>query len=80
MLFMLKRLLSLALLNKIIIMKILSHKMFEFYTTYKIQYKNNVYTCNFNGGLPKLEGINLTESLRIELNDIIEDYFLNKIM
>ena len=58
-------------------MKILSHKLYDFYTEYKISYKNKIYNCNHNGGLPKLDGINLSESLRCELADIIEDYFLN---
>ena len=59
--------------------KILSHKSFAFYTNYKIQYNNNIYQCNFNGGLPKLENKRLNESLRCELSDVIEDYFLTKI-
>ena len=59
--------------------KILSHKMYDFYTNYKIEYKNNIYECNFNGGLPKLDGKRLNESLKFELSDLIEDYFLTKI-
>ena len=51
--------------------------MYDFYTSYKIQYKNTIYECNYNGGLPRLNGINLTESLRVDLHNMIEDYFLN---
>ena len=58
-------------------MKILSHKMYDFYTSYKIQYKNTIYECNYNGGLPRLNGIKLTEASRVDLYNMIEDYFLN---
>ena len=59
--------------------KILSHKLFDFYTHYKIKYKNVVYNCNFNGGYPRLEGVRLSESNAYELSEVIEDYFLNVI-
>jgi hypothetical protein len=51
-------------------------KLFEFYTKYIIEYKGVDYTCNFNGGLPKLEGNILNEKLRYELGEVIEDYFI----
>tara|TARA_R100000654_G_scaffold21267_2_gene42882 strand:+ start:178 stop:360 length:183 start_codon:yes stop_codon:yes gene_type:complete len=59
-------------------MKIINSKMYEFYTEYKVQYKGKNYMCNYNGGLPKLNGINLSEKLRCELSDIIEDNFLKQ--
>ena len=59
--------------------KIISYLQFPFNTIYKIEYKGKNYKCNFNGGLPKLEGITLNESLRSDLADIIEYYFLNTI-
>jgi hypothetical protein len=60
-------------------MKILSSKMYEFYTEYKVKYNNKLYTCNYNGGLPKLNEMRLSEKFRFELSEIIEDYFLNNI-
>ena len=67
--------------------KILSHKLFDFYTHYKIEYKDVVYNCNFNGGYPQLGNtlggsyyaITLTESDSYDLSEVIEDYFLNVI-
>ena len=60
--------------------KILSSKQYTFYTNYKIQFNSIVYECNYNGGLPKLEGKRLSESLRVELSDTIEEHFLNNII
>lgn len=60
-------------------MKILSHKMYDFYTNYKVEYKGTVYDCNYNGGLPKLNGIKLKESLRVDLANVIEDFFLSSL-
>jgi len=60
-------------------MKILSSKMYEFYTEYKVKYNNKLYTCNYNGGLPKLNGIKLKESLRVDLANVIEDFFLSSL-
>ncbi len=57
--------------------KILSHKMYDFYTYYKIKYNNKIYECNYNGGLPKLKNKRLNENQRTQLSDIIEDYFLS---
>ena len=53
--------------------------MYEFYTEYKVKYKGKNYICNYNGGLPKLNGINLSEKLRCELSDIIENYFIDSL-
>jgi len=73
--------------NKMNKFKILSHKLFDFYTHYKIEYKNVVYNCNFNGGYPKLGNtiggsyysITLTESDSYDLSEVIENYFSNVI-
>lgn len=60
-------------------MKILSYKMHEFYTSYKIEYNGKKYLCNYNGGLPKLNGIKLDECTRVYLSDLIEEHFLSNI-
>ena len=60
--------------------KILSSKQYMFYTNYNIQFNGIVYECNYNGGLPKLEDKRLSESLRVELFDTIEEHFLNNII
>ena len=60
-------------------MEITNSKMYEFYTEYKVQYKGKNYICNYNGGLPRLQGINLSEKLRCKLSDIIEEYFFNNL-
>ena len=60
-------------------MEIINSKMYEFYTEYKVQYKDKNYMCNYNGGLPKLQGISLSEKIRSELKDIIEDYFFENL-
>ncbi len=67
--------------------KILSHKLSDFYTHYKIEYKSVLYNCNYNGGVPRLGNtlggsyyaISLTESDSYDLSEVIEDYFLNVI-
>ena len=59
--------------------KIINHIQHEFYTSYSIIYKGKTYTCNYNGGIPKLDGIRLSERLYCELSDIIEEYFLDVI-
>lgn len=56
--------------------KILGSKKFDFYTNYKIYFCGNVYECNYNGGLPKLEGKRLSEADAVELSNILEEYFL----
>lgn len=56
-----------------------SYTKHEFYTCYKINFKGKTYVCNYNGGLPKLEGVRLSERLRCQLDDIIENFFLNVI-
>jgi len=60
-------------------MEIINSKMYEFYTEYKVQYNGKNYICNYNGGLPKLQGISLSEKLRSELKDILEDYFFENL-
>ena len=59
--------------------KIIKSQQFNFSTDYLVEYKQKQYWCFHNGGLPKLENVRLTEKLRCELSDIIEDYFLNNL-
>ena len=58
---------------------ILKSKQFDFYTNYKVSYNGKEYNCDFNGGLPKLDGIRLSEAKSVELSDVIEDYFLSNL-
>jgi len=62
--------------NKMTNFKIIKSQQFEFSTDYLVEYKKKQYWCFFNGGLAKLHGLRLSESLRCELSDTIEDYFL----
>lgn len=60
-------------------MKILKQLSQDSYsTTYLVKYKGEQFVCKHNGGLPKLEGKRLSESLRCQLSDLIENYFLQK--
>ena len=59
--------------------EIVSSKMYDFYTKYIIKHNNKLYICNYNGGLPKLQGKTLTESQSYYLSETIEDYFLSYI-
>ena len=59
--------------------QILKSKQFAYYTKYTIAYNGKKYVCNFNGGLPKLEGIRLSEGKAVALANVIEDYFLSNL-
>jgi hypothetical protein len=61
--------------------KVRKSKKYEFYTEYTIWFKgtNKEYICNHNGGLPKLDGKRLSERLRCELSDLLEEHFLNNL-
>lgn len=58
---------------------IISHKLYEFHTIYQIEYFGKIYKCNFNGGLARLEGKRLNETLRKELTNTLEDFFIQEI-
>jgi hypothetical protein len=70
--------------------KITDYEMDDFSTMYKVEYNGQIYVCNYNGGLPRLQEckfygknngftlgkfITLTESQRSDLKDLFEDFF-----
>lgn len=55
--------------------KIIDYKMDEFVTMYKVKYNGQIYVCNYNGGLPRLQKCKLSESQRSDLKDLFEDFF-----
>ena len=67
--------------------KVVKSEKHEFYTKYIIWYKKNdkEYICNHNGSLPNLNGSSvdnncyLSERLRCELADLLEEHFLNSL-
>ena len=59
--------------------RIIKSQQFQWSTDYLVEYKGKEYWCFYNGGLPKLQGIKLSETLRCDLSDIIEDYFLSNL-
>lgn len=55
---------------------IIKKQMFDWHTEYQIEYNGKTYKCIHNGGLPKLQGVTLSESKRCELDRILEHDFL----
>jgi len=66
------------------------YQMDEFATMYRVKYNGETYVCNYNGGLPRLQQckfhgknngftlgkfIRLTESQRVDLADLFEEFF-----